>query len=97
MACSYCRSQTHNILTCSHALDRKAFTHKAGKRCQCCGRYGQEIHRHHSKGRNNNGEKTSLDLCLDCHIACGHLGDFKNIPIKPEVCRMYDRISFWRT
>lgn len=96
MPCSCCGSINHNIRTCPHMLERKTFNRKAKKRCQCCGRYGQIIHQHHCKGRNHNGDETAMDLCSDCHLECAHQGFWGNIGIKPQVCRIYEKISFWR-
>ena len=36
-----------------------------------------------------------LDVCLDCHLKCCHLGDFQTPAIKPRVCRITDKTSYW--
>jgi len=66
-------------------------------RCECCGLgLGElEIQRHHTRGRSDDSDY--LDLCTSCHLWCGHGGCFKNKARKPRICRLFDRMSFWRT
>jgi hypothetical protein len=96
MACSVCNSPNHNARTCPHEGKRKpvAAHIPKSKRCMCCGQYGYTIVRHHTRGRSNDTD--ALDVCVDCHLQCGHEGNWQNLPIKPRVCRILDRDSFWR-
>lgn len=43
-----------------------------------------KIQRHYT--RNRSDLSNYLDLCFDCHLTCGHNGNFQNLPIKPQVC-----------
>lgn len=97
MACSYCGREGHNVTTCPHCKERAPFSasRRKSKRCQCCGQYGYDIHTHHSRGRSVNSISAALDLCTDCHLQCGHEGDNRNPPIKPQVCRITGRKSYW--
>lgn len=98
MSCSRCGKDGHNVTTCPSAKERMPYSQsrKKLKRCQCCGRYGEETQTHHSRGRSVNSIKTAIDLCIDCHIECGHDGDFNCPPIKPQVCRITGKTSYWR-
>lgn len=95
MACGVCGQIGHNQITCDHAVARAAFSRSIGrsKRCECCGQYGYDIQRHHTRGRGNLSD--FLDLCADCHIECGHGGHFQNLPIKPRVCQVLGGASWW--
>jgi hypothetical protein len=95
MACGVCGTEGHNILTCVYDAPRANISKSIpkSKRCECCGSYRYGTERHHTRGRGNASD--FLDLCLDCHIACGHQGDFQNIPIKPRVCRVTGNVSYW--
>ncbi len=64
------------------------------KRCQCCGQYGYAIESHHTRGRAEDSDR--LDVCVDCHLRCCHDGNWHNLPIKPRVCRIMGRKSYWR-
>lgn len=94
MACSICGKEEHNKTTCPHNGDnRTRLPGKRSKKCQCCGRYGQDVERHHTTGV---ARHKYLDLCTTCHLRCGHQGKFQNLPIKPEVCRVTGNDAFWR-
>lgn len=94
MACGVCGAPGHNVVTCPHDAPRVRFS-AAGKskRCECCGQYGYDIQRHHTRGRSDDSDY--LDVCYDCHLDCCHGGDFQNIGRKPRVCRMVNRTSYW--
>lgn len=96
MACGVCGALKHNAVTCPYNAKRIGFssTNQKSKRCECCGQAGYSIERHHTKGRGNNSDY--LDVCKDCHLECGHQGHFQNLPIKPRVCRILNRESYWR-
>ena len=95
MPCGVCGAWGHNAVTCPHEAQRANFSSSASKsrRCECCGQYGYEIKRHHTRGRGDNSDY--LDVCLDCHLKCCHLGDFQTPAIKPRVCRITDKTSYW--
>jgi len=96
MVCSVCHKLGHNSAKCPQNGPRVGWNFQQepkSKRCECCGQYGYEIHRHHTRDRGNNSYY--LDVCFDCHLKCGHQGDFQNIPIKPQVCRVMNRSSYW--
>jgi hypothetical protein len=96
MPCGVCNAEGHNIKTCVYNARRvpAAPNVKKSSRCQCCGQYGYAIHRHHTKGRGNPNH--FLDVCGDCHKDCCHKGDFYWIGIKPRVCQIMNRDSYWR-
>ena len=96
MACGICNSQAHNARTCPHNGKRIAVARAVpkSKRCECCGQYGYEIVRHHTRGRSDDSD--ALDVCNGCHLHCCHGGNWQNLPIKPRVCRFMSRDSFWR-
>ena len=96
MSCGVCGTPGHNAVTCYHNGPRVSFSkeHRKSKRCECCGLYGYQIQRHHTRGRGNDSDY--LDVCLDCHQHCCHEGNFQNIGIKPRVCRVVGGISYWR-
>ena len=98
MACFYCGAENHDIRNCRYAAKRKPFPkgYKYSKRCQCCGQYGYDIQLHHSRGRGDNHPDVALEMCVDCHLQCGHDGSWQNLPIKPAVCRILGRRSYWR-
>jgi hypothetical protein len=94
--CAACGRSGHDRRTCSHAGPRISFSRATPKsrRCRCCGRYRQGTERHHTQGRSSIWDY--LDLCDDCHLACGHEGDFRNLAIKPQFCRVTGHDAFWR-
>lgn len=96
MACGVCGSQDHNARMCPYSSKRRPFarTAKKSKRCQCCGQYGYAIEAHHTRGRADDSNR--LDVCIDCHLRCCHDGNWHNLPIKPRVCRIMERASYWR-
>jgi len=95
--CSVCGSAGHDRRTCPHDGPRRQFGKSIpkGVRCECCGRPGYTIERHHTRGRSS--LEDFLDMCGACHIECGHGGDFRNLARKPWVCRVHNRVSRWRT
>lgn len=105
MACSYdgCKTpHSHNIRTCPWRSPRKSFSREAhvGRRCECCGRYGYELHTHHARGRADNSDSSALRMCAGadgCHLNCGHEGHFGNAALKPRVCRVLKRDAHWRS
>lgn len=96
MACSVCESQNHNIRTCPYEGQRipVGLGIPKSKRCECCGQYGYDIHRHHTRGRADDSDY--LDVCRDCHLHCCHDGNTRILPRKPRVCRILNRASWWR-
>lgn len=95
--CGVCGRPGHNRSTCPYDGPRESFSRAIPKsrRCQCCGRYGYEIQRHHARGRGVAWDQ--LDVCDACHVECGHEGSFRKLAIKPRVCRVLNRTSFWRS
>ncbi len=95
MSCGICGKSGHNNKTCVYDAKRTRLAPEfaKNKRCECCGQYGYEIQRHHTRGRGNDSD--FLDLCRDCHLHCGHGGNFHNLPIKPRVCRWTEKASYW--
>lgn len=94
-ACGVCRRRGHNRRSCPYDGPRESFSRAIPKsrRCECCGQYGYEIQRHHTRGRGIAWDY--LDVCDACHVGCGHEGSFQNLAIKPRVCRVRNRTSFW--
>lgn len=96
MACGICGSSTHNSATCAHGGWRVKFPPSIpkSKQCECCGQYGYEIQRHHTRGRADVTDH--LDVCADCHLECCHGGNLKSgLAIKPRICRVIGRASYW--
>ncbi len=95
MACGICGKDGHNAKTCVYDAKRTQVGKGIGKskRCECCGKYGYSIERHHTKGRGDDSD--FLDLCFDCHLECGHGGNFHNLPRKPRACRITGNSSSW--
>lgn len=95
MACGICGKDGHNAKTCAYdgKRARVGVGIKKSRRCECCGQYGYEIQRHHTKARSD--ASNYLDLCCDCHLQCGHGGNFHNLPKKPRVCYWTGNTSYW--
>jgi len=93
--CGTCGRPGHNRRTCPYGVPRVSFSRAIprSRRCECCGLYGYTVQRHHPRGRGN--ARDYLDVCDACHINCGHEGHFRNLAIKPRVCRVMNRSSFW--
>ena len=96
MPCCVCGASGHNAATCPYEGKRARFSPaiRKSRRCEWCGQYGYDIHRHHTRGRADDSDY--LDVCHDCHLGCCHGGDFYNIGIKPRVCRVTGNASYWR-
>jgi hypothetical protein len=96
MACRVCGKNEHNVLRCPLAGQRIRFSTsiRKSKRCECCGQYGYSIERHHTRGRSDPSDY--LDVCHDCHLECGHGGNWKNAPMKPRKCWVLGGDSYWR-
>jgi hypothetical protein len=94
--CGLCGRPGHDRRTCSHGGPRLNLSSDLlkSRRCECCGCYRQGTQRHHTQGRASTWDY--LDLCDACHLECGHEGDFRNLAIKPQFCRITDRPAFWR-
>jgi hypothetical protein len=94
MPCSICGKEGHNAANCPYDGNRVSVAgDKKQKRCECCGQYGYDIERHHTRGRSDDSDY--LDVCFDCHLECCHDGDFQNLPIKPRYCRILDATCHW--
>lgn len=93
--CGACGRSGHNRTNCPYAGPRVNFSRAIPKsrRCECCGQSRYETQRHHPRGRADVSDR--LDLCGDCHIHCGHNGDYHNPARKPQVCRIMNRPSAW--
>lgn len=94
--CGACGRPRHNRATCPHAGSRVNFSPSIPitRRCGCCGQTRYATERHHPRGRADISDR--LDLCRDCHMHCGHDGDFRNPARKPRICRVLNRPSAWR-
>ena len=94
--CGACGRLGHNRTTCPHDGPRMRFSRAIPRspQCQFCGQYRYGTSRHHPRGRADISDH--LDVCLDCHKECCHEGDFRNIAIKPRICRVLDRPAWWR-
>jgi hypothetical protein len=94
MPCGVCGGTGHNARSCVHDAPRVAISGgRKSKRCECCGLYGYDVQRHHTRGRGDDSDY--LDVCCDCHLTCCHGGNFRNIGKKPRVCRIVDRTAYW--
>jgi len=95
MACGVCGIEGHTRVTCVYHGPRTnlKFAGPKSMRCECCGSYRYVTQRHHTRGRADDSDY--LDVCIDCHVECCHLGDFYNLPKKPRVCRITGNKSWW--
>jgi hypothetical protein len=93
--CGSCGRPGHDRRICAYDMPRVSFSRAIPKsrRCECCGLYGHRVQRHHPRGRANT--RDFLDVCDACHVNCGHEGHFRNLAIKPRICRVMNRPSFW--
>jgi hypothetical protein len=93
--CGACGRRGHTRTNCPYAGPRVNFSRSIPKsrRCECCGQSRYETQRHHPRGRANASDR--LDLCGDCHIHCGHDGDYQKSARRPRVCRIMNRPSAW--
>jgi hypothetical protein len=94
--CGVCGKPDHDRRTCPYAGPRVGFGNSIPKSayCECCGKKSKTIQRHHTKGRAS--LQAFRDLCLSCHLNCGHEGNYQNLPIDPGVCRMTGDTAAWR-
>jgi hypothetical protein len=95
--CTGCGSTRHDRRNCNHTGERRHFSKSIprSKRCECCGKYGYDTHRHHPRGRADDSDW--LDVCNGCHLHCCHKGDFNNFATKPRFCLFTGGDSYWRT
>lgn len=92
--CSACGKTTHTISNCPKVGPRAHFRgDPLSAICECCGQYAAE-QRHHPNGRADNSDR--LDLCRDCHLHCGHKGDWMGFAVKPRICVFTGGVSAWR-
>jgi hypothetical protein len=94
--CSVCGSVNHDRRNCPHDGRRIPFSGSIPKSriCECCGgNRGKQ--RHHTRGRSDGSD--FLDLCNQCHLHCGHKGNFQNLSVKPRYCVITGRTASWRT
>jgi hypothetical protein len=94
--CTGCGSTSHDRRTCNHTGKRRHFPRSIArsKRCECCGKYGYDTHRHHPRGRSDDSDW--LDVCNGCHLQCCHKGNFNNFATKPRFCLFTGQDSYWR-
>lgn len=94
--CSGCGSSSHDRRTCGYVGEPRHFSRSIprAKRCECCGKYGYETHRHHPRGRADDSDW--LDVCNGCHLQCCHKGDYNNFATKPRFCLFTGNTAFWR-
>jgi hypothetical protein len=85
--CSGCDSASHTSATCPHIGERHHFLSDIEKigECQCCGGRFPKTQLHHYGGRGDNSK--AKEMCLLCHVQCGHEGHFHNKAINPYYCR----------
>lgn len=94
MSCGICSCEGHNRATCPYDGPRLTIAGAKSAVCECCGRRGRRIERHHTRGRSDASDY--LDICRTCHLECGHRGDFNNLPLKPRICSFTGKASYWR-
>lgn len=94
--CTGCGGTGHDRRTCGYTGQRRHFSRSIprSKRCECCGKYGYDIQRHHPRGRADDSDW--LDVCNGCHLHCCHKGDFNNLATKPRSCQFTGQDSYWR-
>jgi len=86
--CSECGRTSHTAMSCPYTGPRRAISSSVPKTgwCECCNRRFRRTQHHHYGGRAD--PYKSKEMCLSCHLHCGHDGDFFNFAINPRYCRL---------
>jgi len=84
--CSLCGREGHDARICTRRGERRpipAWLDKTGW-CECCERRFKNTYWHHYAGR---GVDKWMEMCLRCHVNCGHNGHTQNDAVRPMYCR----------
>jgi hypothetical protein len=83
--CSDCGRSGHTARNCPVTGQRVALRKEKTGNCGCCGRRFRSTQLHHYAGR---GLERGKEMCLPCHLQCGHDGNWKLGPFNPRYCRL---------
>jgi hypothetical protein len=83
--CSVCDSTSHTARNCPITGPRVRLKMEKTGDCGCCGRRFASTQLHHYAGR---GLERGREMCLPCHLHCGHGGHWKIAPTNPQYCRL---------
>jgi hypothetical protein len=84
--CSLCDREGHDARDCTRRGERRAipsWLEKSGW-CECCDERFKQTYWHHYAGR---GVDKWMEMCLECHVNCGHNGHTQNDAVRPLYCR----------
>jgi len=86
--CSECGRTNHDARKCPYTGQRRNFPSEVVKTgwCECCGYWFAQTQLHHWGGRAD--DSRSMEMCIECHVHCGHNGHTQNFAIKPRYCRV---------
>lgn len=86
--CSLCDREGHDARNCTRRGERlpiPSWLEKSG-RCECCEQRFRNTYWHHYAGR---GVDKWMEMCLECHVNCGHNGHTQNDAVRPYYCRKW--------
>ncbi len=83
--CSGCDSTSHTARNCPVTGRRIPLRIEKTGNCSCCRRRYRSTQLHHYAGR---GLERGKEMCLPCHLHCGHDGNWKLGPYNPRRCRL---------
>jgi len=84
--CGHC-GLAHTTRSCPRVGERRNFSSAIEKTgwCECCDQWFPKTQLHHYAGRCDDSK--GMEMCLPCHLHCGHEGHFQNFAIRPKFCR----------
>jgi hypothetical protein len=86
--CSQCGRPSHTAASCPFVGRRHRFSSAIEKTgwCECCSDWFPNTQLHHWGGRADDSK--SKEMCIECHVHCGHNGHTRNFAINPRYCRL---------
>lgn len=85
--CGTCGKVGHDTRTCRQNASKRLRLQMAKTGwCSCCNRRVRHTEAHHYAGPAD-GTK-GREMCGDCHLHCGHGGDWQNMAVNPRYCRL---------
>jgi hypothetical protein len=85
--CGTCGKTGHDTRNCyQNPAKRVRLRIKKTGRCSCCNRRTRRTEAHHYAGPADGAK--GREMCGDCHLDCGHGGDWQNMAINPRYCRL---------
>jgi hypothetical protein len=84
--CGICGKTVHDARRCpQNAAKRTRLRIVKTGQCSCCGGRFRRTAAHHYAGPADGTR--GREMCLRCHLLCGHGGDFQNMAVNPRYCR----------